>query len=353
MSVPLWLPDVLRGDRMSDHAAGLLASGQLAAAAIMIVLSALLLKRFSPRLIVRGAGLLAALGYGGAALDALPLFVAGILLAGAAAGSCLPIVNGVAARSGYATRIFPLLVTIQVAFGMAFYATVPALQQWAGPWVIFAVLAGLGVINLLTAGWLPEAARVETGPAAKVSGITSGEIAALAGLTLLFMGHESIISFAVILGEGHGMSRELVGSVLSAMMASAILAPAAGAWLSRGRDFAILIAVIMAVSASVMIVLGAAPDWLLFSACVLFLNFCTTLLVPLFYCRLAELNPHGSAGAMAPACLIVGASAGPTIGVLAGAGTAPLRLASVAAACLLAGALAQVLARVRRPPSAT
>jgi hypothetical protein len=347
MSVPLWLPDALRQDRMSDQAVGLLASGELAGGAIMIILSALFLRRFSPRHVVYCAGLLASIGYGCAAFHAIPVFAAGILLAGAATGACLPIVNSVAAGSGRATQIFPLLVTIQVAFGMLFYAIVPFLQVRFDPAIIFVILSGLGVLNLLTARWLPTVNAPQDGPAATAPKTRLGEVAALAGLTLLFMGHESIISYVVILGEHHAMSRELVGAVLSTMMATSLLAPITGAWLSKGRDFSVVIASTMSTSASVMILMAFAPNWLLFSACVLVLNFCTTLLVPLFYCRLAELNPHGGAGAMAPACLIVGASAGPTIGVLAGAGAYPLRLAAAAATCLLFGALAQIIARRR------
>ncbi|MGW3507966.1 MFS transporter [Streptomyces sp. NPDC000994] len=340
---PYLLPTIVGrlGDRLGlgPAQAGLVGSALLLSSAAAGFTLAARVERFGPRRLARSGLLLAALGYGCAALsDSVPAVVAGAMAGGFGSGTATTVAaSGIAAqRDPHRTSTFGLLSVSALAG--AVYLTIPHLGPGHG--LPFAAIALTALLVWPATGRL--AVAVAPGHTAAPRGplpyLRSGLV--LAGSMLFWsMAQNSLWGVSGRIGlHQAGLSEVTVGAVFATALGTGLLgvigASALGARLGRALPIGAgtaLIACCIAVSAS-------ADDLPSFATGEIAWNTVYPIVLSYLIGLAASLDPRGRWAVLAGSASSLGTACGPLVGSLlsAGAGYPAMGLVLGAGLLLLA-----------------
>ncbi|MGW2895040.1 MFS transporter [Streptomyces sp. NPDC001212] len=318
---PYLLPTVVGrlGDRLGlgPAQAGLVGSALLLSSATAGFTLAARVERFGPRRLARSGLLLAALGYGCAALsDSVPVVVAGAIAGGCGSGTATTVAaSGIAAqRDPHRTSTFGLL-SVSALAGAA-YLTIPHLGSGHG--LPFAAIALTALLVWPATGRL--AGAVAPGHTAAPRGPLPYRRAGLvlAGSMLFWsMAQNSLWGVSGRIGlDQAGLSEVTVGAVFATALGTGLLgvigASALGARLGRALPIGAgtaLIACCIAVSAS-------ADDLPSFATGEIAWNTVYPIVLSYLIGLAASLDPRGRWAVLAGSASSLGTACGPLVGSL-------------------------------------
>jgi DHA1 family inner membrane transport protein len=317
-AMPLWAASVVTHLQISKGNVGWVSSGEFAAAAIGIAISANLYRRATPR---TWALIGTATAIAGNLLSCFsggwPGLLMGRVIAGLGEGTLYAVSHAVGSRLKNADRGFAGFGIAACLFLIAFTAVGTALSFRFGASGVFGLLLGLCALGAIVFLRLPDEGPSSTlagEPAVRLQAPSFLIAVALAPLFLVAIGSQGIWPYAAIGAERVGLANSAVVKVLSASLLFGAVANAV-AWLLAGRvsPYVPILLGITGLAASVLLfMLSASPTLYVLAMVCGPLGF--GLLVPYVYGAMARADPSaGQIPGLGPLASMLGSVMGPPL----------------------------------------
>lgn len=303
---------------LDDQQVGYVASWDINAAAALMAVSVLLLRRLPWRALVAMALTLIVAGNLCTALcHAYGPIIAARVIAGAGEGLAIGVAFAALGQAGNPDRAFAIYLVSGGAACAGILLVLPGLQQNFGPEPLFLGFAGLAALTSIGLPWFPT--RVSASRSMPTAGGTINVRLALSGLTavfLYFMAQGALWSYFDRIGQANAVASSDIGHAL----AVSTLAGIGGALLAAvmparfGRRWPLLLSAAVSVI-SFVILLSHLTAWTLLLAGVL-LIFAWNFSQPLFSGLCCEADPEGRVVCAMGSIQTVGYGLGPAAAAL-------------------------------------
>jgi hypothetical protein len=314
--MPIWVGDIAATMGMPAWFAGLAATSQLVAAALLNLSTPLIFRSVAALPLARGALVVAtavALVIGSS--GPMVFYLACVVL-GACTGILLNVTNHIIAGSVEVQKGYSIFQIVEVAFAASLYFGASTVAQQYGLLHLFRVLAATWAIGWALLWQLPLGA-IQDPAVIRGNAGAGGRSAtlALAAFTIFLLGQSSINSFMIPIGRAMGLTTRFITSTVAAGTVCALV----GASLTRvlGERIGVRWPVIIAATllASNLLLMTVSRTHLLFVTAAVLLPSCTVFAAPYFFTLLAKLDRAGQYASIAPAFILTGAAIGPSIAV--------------------------------------
>lgn len=318
LTLPIWLGAAVEHLGARERDVALIASAELACLGLTSLALAPRLARASRRALVLAGALLLVIGNAMAAsAGALPLLLAGRMLAGAGAGAAVAAMNATAAATSVPERTYALVFVLGGAGCALLMLAMPRACDIWGTAGAFGSLAATTLLASPLLSWMP--AHPPLAPAARAPGrLPRGRAvaAALAASLLVTVGVDAIWPFAERIGRRAGLEATALGVVLAATSLAVLAAAGLASWLGLlwGRVFPLALG--FGSFAAAAVALGHAGSPAVYAPAMILLGTGFFFAQPFLMGALAALDPYGRVTAAGGATMTVGASVGPAVGGL-------------------------------------
>lgn len=326
IAMPFNISGIVGSFEISNAAAGLIASIEMAAVALSSLLFAQLAPKLRPRAVYTVALLVIIVANVATILaPAVGLLYVTRALSGVAAGAVVATVMSIAGRSTTPESTFGVINSCVGVMGMALALLLPQalkLSQWA-PGLGLRAVDGLYLVYfcfaLLALAFIRPA---PVPPPVTVSQVSSGAMPplpwsgwlALLGLGILFFGHALLAVFIVEVGLAVPLRAEVIGVVFLFGSAFGVVAPLLAGWLgTRYRATLPVVVILLAIIGFGLLLASATRPWQFFLAGPFFAMM-PIALMPFTLGALARVDPSGRLAGAHPAFVMLGGAAAPLSG---------------------------------------
>jgi predicted MFS family arabinose efflux permease len=337
--LPVWVVAAAHRYAVPAATIGLIGSYELGTIALATILCAAF-RTPGPSRTPLTIALLLSIGFNllTALAQSLELFTAALLLSGLANGFLLAEVNGRAAASSAANRIFAGQLFVMMSCAVIFFAVAPRVLVSWGAGAPFFFCAGAGVLALLSLPKLEHSGLQVAAAAAKPGfKLLPSGILLLAAPTLLFVSMNVIWPFIGPEAARAGVSLATYSRALSVGALINLSGPILAHRLLKSavsRLMLLTVGIVAFLACTVSITAIAAAGAFIIG--VMMLPFFLLVVVPFYLVELLASDPSGKYVAVTPAFFMIGTAIGPALGGLAlhGFGLSGVALASMAAPVL-------------------
>jgi predicted MFS family arabinose efflux permease len=312
---PIWVAAILKSGSLTTSQVGWLASAELFFVATGALAVSLFARRSAPRSLMLVAALLVAV-FNTVALGSgyVPLVI-GRLLSGVGSGMLLALVLRVAVRRKQAQRLLAGMQLTVVLLAIVLFLISPNLIDRFGHRGLFAVLAMIGVAELVAAAF---GLRHISGSPTKASNHSRPSLLApiliCVGIAVVNCAFTTVWTFIVTIGTDLGFTGRSVSHAVALAQPAALIAPAVATILGeRVGVLRPMLGSLVVVAAAAFLLLSASSA-LWFGAFVAVVIFGATFYVPYVLTFLGRADRSGSIVSAAPVTFLIGAAVGPTLG---------------------------------------
>jgi len=316
MVMPMWVGAVITDYRLSETAAGAIASAELFTVAVMSVIGALIVNRMDRRLMALIGILILIVGNGLSIVMHDVVLLTGLrMLCGIGKGFTVAAVFSTIAQAPNPTRAFALTNAAYAALGAFYFLLIPNQIKALGASGAFLVITIVTAVGLLLLPWMPRV-KAQAAPVMEDlrALLTPAGLVALAGLAGVMLGHSIIWIFVQMIGTSEGLTLDQVGIVLSLSMLVTIAGPATAhvlpSSLGLWRPMAWALGIKAALAILLVANLGAAVYWISAPA----FSVISLFVVPFVMGLLSKIDTSGRLAASGSAAMTLGSSAGSLIG---------------------------------------
>ncbi len=328
---------------------GLLGSGIMGGSAVASLIATVLVHRASWTALCGVALVVQVLGqFGAAQFEYGAVLWCCILLASLGGGAAYAFALTVLSASANSARLFGYSVTSQVAFQVLGMIALPWFAAPGGfAWCLY-VLAGLGVVGLVLAQWLPrQTVSAPAGRSVAAGPVTAAAMLALMGCLFFFANVGSFWSYVERIGAAAGFDAGALGSALAVGVAFGMAGALLAAWQGVRWGYAApLVAAAVLTLASLLLTTESAKLGVFVVGLALY-NFAWNYSLAYQYDVVSKVDGSGRLLAATPAFHGVGAAIGPAL-VAALVLDVGLILVNITAAVCVAASLAMLLPAARR-----
>lgn len=326
IAMPFNISGIVGSFEISNAAAGLVATVEMAAVAISSLLFAQLAPRLQPRTVYAVAlSVILLMNLATILAPSVAVLYFTRACAGAAAGAVVATVMSIAGRSTTPETTFGVINSCVGVMGMMLALLLPQalkLHLLAGDMTLrpadglYLVYLGFALIGMVFIRLAPVPPPV---PVARADGPAIAPLPlygwlALLGLGILFFGHALLAVFIVEVGLGVPLSAEVIGVVFLFGSAFGVVAPLAAGWLGTRFKAAIPVTVIvLAIIVFGLLLAKASSPWQFYLAGP-FYAMMPIALMPFTLGALSRVDPTGRLAGAHPAFVMLGSAAAPLSG---------------------------------------
>ncbi len=303
---------------LDDQQVGYVAAWDINAAAVMMAISALLLRRVPWRLLVAAALALIVVGdLSTAVCNSYGPIIAARVIAGTGEGLAIGVAFAALAQASNPDRAFAIYLISGGVVCAGILLVLPELQQRFGPAPLFLGFAGIAALTSIGIPWFPS--RVRSSGSAPTPGGAIDVRKTWSGLTavfLYFMAQGALWSYFERIGQASGVASSEIGHALAASTLAGIGGALLAAIIPRrlGRRWPLMLSAAVSV-VSFAILLGHLTSWTLMLAGVL-LMLAWNFSQPLFSGLCCEADPEGRVVCAMGSIQTVGYGLGPAAAAL-------------------------------------
>ncbi len=315
--MPLWLGGIAGHFGMPSWFAGLAVAVQLGSAALFNLATPVLFHRVPLLLLARMAMAVAGIAYLLALLPSPVVFLAALVLSGAALGTGLNVINRLMGSSEHVQHGYALFVVMEVVIATILFLTGSMLIARFGLMAVFAevaVVAGLAFLLLMK---LPAEIAIRASSGAKDASVWPREgFIGLAAFACFFIGQATINAFMPIIGQETGLSFAVANQAIALGMAFGFAGGMLARFVGERVKPVVPVLIVTIVLACTALLLTFAQSAAVFRAGVFVLAGSTMFVVPYFFAQLGAFDRSGRFTGFGPAMMLTGLAIGPGTAVL-------------------------------------
>lgn len=326
IAMPFNISGIVGSFDISNAAAGLVATVEMASVALSSLLFSQLAPRLKPRTVYTVAlSVIVIMNLATILAPGVGVLYVTRACAGVAAGAVVATVMSIAGRSTTPETTFGVINSCVGVMGMMLALLLPqalklhaisgevAMRPADGLYLVYLGFGLLAMIFIRLAPAPPPiaAARPDAPPASPLP--LHGWLALL-GLGILFFGHALLAVFIVEVGLGVPLTAEVIGVVFLFGSAFGVVAPLAAGWLGTRFRAAIPVTVILVAIVVFGLLLASASTPLQFYVAGPFYAMMPIALMPFTLGALSRVDPTGRLAGAHPAFVMLGGAAAPLSG---------------------------------------
>lgn len=312
MVMPLWIGAVIDQHSISEKGAGLIASAEFGAVAIvsMAVAATISMLKTRPTAAI-GVALLFAGNFLAAYADTVPMLTLARILTGCGKGIVVAIVFSLCAGTSRPTRTFAVINIAYALFATGFYLVMPGAIEWKGATGAFLVMSAVALIGASMLITFPTQRLQAAAVTAKWNApVPIFGLIAIAMLILIWLAHAFVWTYLERLGIRSGMSVSDIAKVLSFGAVVTIAGPSIARLVDKrfGEAPPIIFAVVGLIICSQLIV-NVSDAWV-YTASVPIFQMLALFTTPYMMGILSTADPTGRLAALSSAAMTAGGSLG-------------------------------------------
>ncbi|MCC5885396.1 MAG: MFS transporter [Gammaproteobacteria bacterium] len=326
IAMPFNISGIVGSFEISNAAAGLVATVEMAAVALSSLLFSQLAPRLQPRTVYAVAlAVIVVMNLATILAPSVAVLYFTRACAGAAAGAVVATVMSIAGRSTAPETTFGVINSCVGVMGMMLALLLPqalklhlvsgevAMRPADGLYLVYLGFALLAMVFIRLAP-VPPPVPVARPDAPAISPLPLYGWLALLGLGILFFGHALLAVFIVEVGLAVPLTAEVIGVVFLFGSAFGVVAPLAAGWLGTRFKAAIPVTVILLAIIVFGLLLAAASTPWQFYLVGPFYAMMPIALMPFTLGALSRVDPSGRLAGAHPAFVMLGSAAAPLSG---------------------------------------
>ncbi len=327
VAMPFNISGIVQSFGISNGAAGLVASTELAAISLASLFVARAAGRLSPRRIYAvGISAIVIANLLTVFANDIPSIMVLRAIAGLGAGSVTATVMFTAGQSTDPERTFGIINSFVGIMGMAMALLLPqalllpliitdaGLQPSDGLYFTYLIAAVMALLLVRFVPVPPKAADSAPGAHSGVSRVPRSGWIALWGLGVIFFGHGTLGIYIVELGRDTGLSAQTIGNTFAAGSLIGIAAPLIGGWIGARYRAALPLTVILVAIGLFAVLLANTRAALGFFILAPLFSVAPMMMIPIALGVLARIDRSGRLTGSHPAFVTLGGALAPIAG---------------------------------------